>query len=197
MRDDSPKIISGTLGNYGSNAESSPLLDTLGTRCAHCVLQMLNHVDFDNHWVRAILPFGLTEFDVHDVFNIFQRTGPNAGDEYFMKTCPAQPGDYFGLFAEEDLVAALSACTGRHLSKPLFGGSNTTFFLGTESNLSEEMAYLASEERLQVRELDTRHWSELATWIEQGAPRRDRRAVFRLDHSASAVACLIGPSRQI
>jgi len=44
---------------------------------------------------RAVLPYGLTEFDVHDVLNVFQCTGLNNKDQYFMKTCPAKKGDYF------------------------------------------------------------------------------------------------------
>jgi uncharacterized protein YcgI (DUF1989 family) len=43
---------------------------------------------------RAVLPHGLTEFDVHDVLNIFQCTGLNHDDMYFMKACPAEKGDY-------------------------------------------------------------------------------------------------------
>ena len=42
--------------------------------------------------VRERLTSGLTEFDVHDVLNVFQCTGLNEEDRYFMKTCPAQQG---------------------------------------------------------------------------------------------------------
>lgn len=89
---------------------------------------MLNHVDFNYHChsnlTRAVLPFGLTEFDVHDVLNVFQCTGLNERDQYFMKTCPAAPGDYFDFFAEQDLLVALSACPGGDLSAPMFGEDN-------------------------------------------------------------------------
>lgn len=118
-------IVGDTLADYGEDSEGGRLHDTLGTRCDPYVSQMLNGVDFDYHChsnlVRAILPFGLTEFDVHDVLNVFQCTGLNDDDEYFMKTCPAQPGDYFEFFAEQDLLAALSACPGGDLSQPMFG----------------------------------------------------------------------------
>ena len=40
---------------------------------------MLTGKDFDYHChsnlTRAVLPYGLTEFDVHDVLNVFQCTG--------------------------------------------------------------------------------------------------------------------------
>lgn len=121
-------IVGDTLADYGTDAEGGRLHDTLGTRCDPYVSQMLNGVDFDYHChsnlVRAVLPFGLTEFDVHDVLNVFQCTGLNDKDEYFMKTCPAKPGDYFEFFAEQDLLAALSACPGGDLSAPMFGDGN-------------------------------------------------------------------------
>lgn len=121
-------IVGDTLAGYGTDAEGGRLHDTLGTRCDPYVSQMLNDVSFDYHChsnlVRAVLPFGLTEFDVHDVLNVFQCTGLNDQDEYFMKTCPAQPGDHFEFFAEQDLLVALSACPGGDLSQPMFGNGN-------------------------------------------------------------------------
>lgn len=58
-----------------------------------------NATDNDYHChsnlTRAVIPYGLTEFDVHDVLNVFQCTGLNDKDQYFMKTCPAKKGDYF------------------------------------------------------------------------------------------------------
>lgn len=118
-------IVGDTLSDYGVDAEGGRVHDTLGTRCDPYVSRMLNGVDFDYHChsnlVRAVLPYGLTEFDVHDVLNVFQCTGLNTDDQYFMKTCPATPGDYFEFFAEQDLLVALSACPGGDLSKPMFG----------------------------------------------------------------------------
>ena len=122
-------IVGDTLADYGTDSEGGRVHDTLGTRCDPYVSQMLSGVDFDYHChsnlVRAILPFGLTEFDVHDVLNVFQCTGLNDNDEYFMKTCPAQPGDHFEFFAEQDLLAALSTCPGGDLSAPMFGDGSS------------------------------------------------------------------------
>lgn len=118
-------IVGDTLAGYGVDAEGGRVHDLLGTRCDPYVSTMLNGVDFDYHChsnlTRAVLPFGLTEYDVHDVLNVFQCTGLNADDEYFMKTCPARPGDHFEFFAEQDLLVALSTCPGGDLSKPMFG----------------------------------------------------------------------------
>jgi uncharacterized protein YcgI (DUF1989 family) len=118
-------ITADTLGTYGLDPEGGRVHDLLGTRCDPYVNRMLTGEDFDFHChsnlTRAILPFGLTEFDVHDVLNVFQCTGLNDSDQYFMKTCPAQEGDYLEFFAETDLLCALSTCPGGDLSIPLWG----------------------------------------------------------------------------
>jgi uncharacterized protein YcgI (DUF1989 family) len=118
-------IVADTLEYYGVDKEGGRVHDLLGTRCDPYVNRMLTGEDFDYHChsnlVRAVHPFGLTEFDVHDVLNVFQCTGLNDKDQYFMKTCPAQKGDYFEFMAEIDLLAALSTCPGGDLSVPLWG----------------------------------------------------------------------------
>jgi len=114
-----------TLADYGVDGEGGRVHDTLGTRCDPYVNRMLTGEDFDFHChsnlVRAVLPYGLTEFDIHDVLNVFQCTGLNDEDKYFMKACPAKAGDFFELFAETDLLVALSTCPGGDLSVPLWG----------------------------------------------------------------------------
>lgn len=118
-------ITSDTLAGYGTDGDGGRVHDLLGTRCDPYVNRMLTGEDFDFHChsnlVRAVLPYGLTEFDVHDVLNVFQCTGLNDEDRYFMKTCPAQPGDHLEFFAEMDLLCALSTCPGGDLSVPLWG----------------------------------------------------------------------------
>ncbi|MBK0419280.1 DUF1989 domain-containing protein [Leucobacter sp. CSA1] len=118
-------ITADTLEDYGTDAEGGRVHDTLGTRCDPYVNRMLTGEDFDYHChsnlTRAVRPFGLTEFDVHDVLNVFQCTGLNEQDQYFMKTCPARVGDYFEMFAEQDLLMALSTCPGGDLSVPMWG----------------------------------------------------------------------------
>lgn len=118
-------ITGDSLADYGVDADGGRVHDLLGTRCDPYVNRMLTGEDFDFHChsnlVRAVLPFGLTEFDVHDVLNVFQLTGLNADDQYFMKACPAKVGDYFEFFAEIDILAALSTCPGGDLSVPLWG----------------------------------------------------------------------------
>ena len=118
-------ITGDSLRDYGRDAEGGRVHDLLGTRCDPYVSRMLEGEDFDLHChsnlTRAVLPYSLTEFDVHDVLNVFQCTGLNENDEYFMKTSPAQQGDYFEFFAEFDLLVALSTCPGGDLSVPMFG----------------------------------------------------------------------------
>ncbi|TCO52601.1 urea carboxylase-associated family protein [Actinocrispum wychmicini] len=118
-------ITNDTLASYGVDADGGRVHDLLGSRCDPYVNRMLSDEDFDFHChsnlVRAVLPFGLTEFDVHDVLNVFQCTGLNEEDKYFMKPSPARPGDFFEFFAELDLLCALSTCPGGDLSIPLWG----------------------------------------------------------------------------
>lgn len=118
-------IIDDTLADYGIDDEGGRVHDLLGTRCDPYVNRLLTGEDFDHHChsnlVRAVAPFGLTEFDVHDVLNVFQCTGLNDDDQYFMKACPAHEGDYLELFAEIDLLCALSCCPGGDLSVDLWG----------------------------------------------------------------------------
>jgi uncharacterized protein YcgI (DUF1989 family) len=95
--------------------------DLLGTRCDPYVSHMLTSTSYDFHChsnlVRAVLPFGLTEFDVHDVLNVFQVTGLDDQGRYFMEKSPATEASYLDLFAEQDLLCALSTCPGGDLSQ--------------------------------------------------------------------------------
>jgi uncharacterized protein len=118
-------ITDDTLAGYGIDEHGGRVHDLLGTRCDPYVNRMLTGKDFDFHChsnlTRAIAPHGLTEFDVHDVLNVFQCTGLNLNDQYFMKACPAKKGDYLEFFAEIDLLCALSTCPGGDLSLPMWG----------------------------------------------------------------------------
>jgi uncharacterized protein YcgI (DUF1989 family) len=118
-------ITNDSLAEYGVDGEGGRVHDTLGSRCDPYVNRMLTGEDFDftchSNLTRAVLPYGLTEFDIHDVLNVFQCTGLNQHDEYFMKTSPAKRGDFLEFFAEIDLLCALSTCPGGDLSVPLWG----------------------------------------------------------------------------
>lgn len=72
-------ITGDSLADYGKDGEGGRVHDLLGTRCDPYVNTLLTGKDFDYHChsnlTRAVLPYGLTEFDVHDVLNVFQCTG--------------------------------------------------------------------------------------------------------------------------
>jgi uncharacterized protein YcgI (DUF1989 family) len=111
---------------YGVDADGGRCHDLLGTRCDPYVTKLLSGQEFDfnchSNLVRAVLPWGLTEFDVHDVLNVFQVTGLTKDtDRYFMKASPARKGDFFEFLAEIDLLCAISTCPGGDLSIPLWG----------------------------------------------------------------------------
>lgn len=118
-------VVADTV-DYGRDADGAGCHDLLGTRCDPYVSAVLSDSAYDFHChsnlTRAVAPYGLTEFDVHDVINVFQVTGLMPDDErYFMKACPARPGDHFELLAETDLLVAASTCPGGDLSVPLWG----------------------------------------------------------------------------
>jgi uncharacterized protein YcgI (DUF1989 family) len=81
---------------------------------------MLTGASYDFHChsnlVRAVLPHGLAESDVHDVLNVFQVTGLDAQGRYFMEASPATEESFVTFFAELDLLCALSTCPGGDLS---------------------------------------------------------------------------------
>jgi uncharacterized protein YcgI (DUF1989 family) len=89
-------ITADSLKDYGIDEFGGRIHDLLGTRCDPYVNRMLTGEDFDFHChsnlVRAVAPYGLTETDVHDVLNVFQCTGLNRADKYFMRASPAKTG---------------------------------------------------------------------------------------------------------
>jgi uncharacterized protein YcgI (DUF1989 family) len=154
---------------YGRDEDDAGCHDLLGTRCDPYVNQLLSGAAYDFHChsnlTRAVAEFGLTEFDVHDVINLFQVTGLMPDDKrYFMKTCPAQPGDYVELLAEIDLLMAISLCPGGDLAVPLWGEGSDA-----EPNCNPL--------RVDVFQPDP---SLLAGW--QPAPRASYRGVTGLRH---------------
>ena len=88
--------------------------------CRQIVNQMLTSTSYDyrchSGFVRAIIPYGLIEFDVHNVLNIFQVTGLDPDGCNFMEASSATPDSHIEFFAEQDLLCALSTCPGGDLS---------------------------------------------------------------------------------
>jgi uncharacterized protein YcgI (DUF1989 family) len=113
-------IVKDTLEDYGVDRFGGRCHDLLGTRCDPYVNKLLTNDSYDYHChsnlTRAVLPYGLTEFDVHDVLNVFQVTGLNENGKYFMEASPAVAGSHIEFFAEIDLLCALSTCPGGDLS---------------------------------------------------------------------------------
>lgn len=110
---------------YGLDEDGAGCHDLLGTRCDPYVHKLLNGEDFDlcchSNLVRAVAPYRLTEFDVHDVLNVFQVTGLTRDDRYFVKASPAKLGDFIEFFAEIDVLCAISTCPHGDLSVQMWG----------------------------------------------------------------------------
>jgi hypothetical protein len=110
---------------YGKDADGAGCHDLLGTRCDPYVHKLLNGEELDvcchSNLVRAVAPHHLTELDVHDVLNVFQVTGLTAEGRYFVKPSAARQGDFIELFAEIDVLCAISVCPHGDLSVPVWG----------------------------------------------------------------------------
>ena len=96
--------------------------DVIGTRCDPYTKHLLTGNNY-NYCCHSTLTRALAqskqmsleeaEKHVHDVVNVFMCTGyTRDSNQYFMKSSPVRPGDFFELFAEIDLLAALSTCPG-------------------------------------------------------------------------------------
>jgi len=115
-------ITHDTLSWYGWDDDGAGIHDVIGTRCDPYTNHLLHGADYDrcchSNLIRALARdegLGVAEAErrVHDVLNVFMCTGfTRHTHQYFMKASPARPGDFIELFAEIDLLAALSACPG-------------------------------------------------------------------------------------
>jgi len=117
--------IVGETVRYGIDADGAGCHDLLGTRCDPYVHKLLNGDSFDfcchSNLTRAVIAYGLNEYDIHDNLNMFQVTGLTREGRYYAKPSPARQGDYFEFLAEIDLLCAISACPHGDLSVPMWG----------------------------------------------------------------------------
>jgi uncharacterized protein len=115
-------VTEDTLDWYGFDEHGGGVHDVIGTRCDPYTHRLLAggtyHHCCHSNLTRALaartgLSLAEAEPHVHDVLNVFMCTGfTRDTHQYFMKASPVRPGDFLELFAETDLLAALSACPG-------------------------------------------------------------------------------------
>jgi uncharacterized protein len=115
-------ITEDTLDWYGIDGFGAGVHDVIGTRCDPYTHRLLSGGDYHHcchsNLTRALaaetgLSLEAAEPHVHDVLNVFMCTGFSRDEgRYFMKASPVRPGDYLEIFAEIDLLGALSACPG-------------------------------------------------------------------------------------
>ena len=115
-------ITHDTLDWYGFDEFGAGVHDVIGTRCDPYTKHLLTGEDYDfcchSSLTRALaaakgMSLAEAEAHVHDVVNVFMCTGYlRETNQYFMKSSPVRPGDFIELFAEIDLLAALSTCPG-------------------------------------------------------------------------------------
>ncbi|KAF4984722.1 hypothetical protein FZEAL_163 [Fusarium zealandicum] len=149
-------IITDSLDWYGEDEHGGRVHELLGTRCDPYINAVLGGSQYDfqchSNLTRAVLPYGLSEQDVHDVFSVFQVTGLDDQGRYFMNPSPAEPGDHIEFLAEQDLLMALSTCPGGDLSTWGSGGSSKEDMLKCCRPLKIEVYRLEDESMLQKGE---------------------------------------------
>lgn len=115
-------VVLDSLDWYGIDQHGGSVHDVIGTRCDPYTHRLLSGGDYHHcchsNLTRALadargLSLEQAEPHVHDVLNVFMCTGfTRDTGQYFMKASPVRPGDSLTLFAEIDLLGALSACPG-------------------------------------------------------------------------------------
>lgn len=122
-----------SLSGYGIDADGCSVHDVIGTRCDPYTYKLINGVPSKNSChqalTKAIEPYGLDEYDVHDVFNIFMCSGfDRKTHEYLIRGSPVEKGDYIELVAEMDLLLALCACPQGDVSSSASDSDDVTCF---------------------------------------------------------------------
>lgn len=116
-------ITHDTLDWYGFDEFGGACHDVIGTRCDPYTHALLSGGGQYHHCCHSNLTRALADHKgiaraaaephIHDVLNVFMCTGfMRETGQYFMKASPVRPGDYLEMFAEIDLLGALSACPG-------------------------------------------------------------------------------------
>jgi len=107
-------IVEDTI-SYGFDEDGAGVHDVIGSRCDPYTNLLLSGREANtcchSNLTRQAFRDGLTEFDVHDVLNVFMCTGfTKDTHQYFTKPSPVAPGDYLEFLAETDLLVSASTC---------------------------------------------------------------------------------------
>eukprot|EP00590_Aulacoseira_subarctica_P007138 CAMPEP_0172427122 /NCGR_PEP_ID=MMETSP1064-20121228/40701_1 /TAXON_ID=202472 /ORGANISM="Aulacoseira subarctica , Strain CCAP 1002/5" /LENGTH=168 /DNA_ID=CAMNT_0013171143 /DNA_START=346 /DNA_END=852 /DNA_ORIENTATION=+ len=130
-------IIEDTIA-YGFDEDGAGVHDVIGSRCdpyTHYLLTGENsNTCCHSNLTRQAQKDGLSEFDVHDVLNVFMCTGfTKDTHQYFTKPSPVEVGDYIEFLAETDLLVSASTCPQGDVSMSCGGGGEPTVYpLGVE-----------------------------------------------------------------
>ncbi|MHA6344985.1 urea carboxylase-associated family protein [Roseivivax sp. CAU 1761] len=143
-------VVADDLGWYGRDADGGAVHDVIGTRCDPYTARLLSGRDYDrcchSNLLRALVaetgwPPEAAEPHLHDVLNVFMCTGfTRDTGQYFMKASPVRPGDGLTLFAEIDLLGALSACPGGDCGQAHSSDAAACFPLGVEIRAPQDGA---------------------------------------------------------
>ncbi|XP_069677824.1 uncharacterized protein [Periplaneta americana] len=117
-------VVGDSLKKYGIDEDGASVHDVIGTRCDDYTYKLITGKERSNschtYLTEAVKKVGLTEQDVHDVWNIFMCTGfTKDTHQYFVKASPGKKGDYIEFIADMDLLVAMSTCPQGDVSIPV------------------------------------------------------------------------------
>lgn len=70
-----------------------------------------NHPNCNDNILKAAKPFGMKQEDLHEPFNIWMKTSIDRKTyRLHREKVAAKKGDYIDLYADMDLIIAISAC---------------------------------------------------------------------------------------
>jgi uncharacterized protein YcgI (DUF1989 family) len=69
-----------------------------------------DHANCQDILAATIEPFGMSAYDVPEVLNVFMNPELHEDGTYRFLPSPVEPGDFFAMRAEMDVVMAVSAC---------------------------------------------------------------------------------------
>ncbi|KAJ9597636.1 hypothetical protein L9F63_011505 [Diploptera punctata] len=117
-------VVADSLKKYGIDEDGASIHDVIGTRCDDYTYKLITGKDRSGschtYLTEAVKKLGMSETDVHDVWNIFMCTGFSKDThKYFVKASPAVKGDYIEFIADMDLLVAMSTCPQGDVSIPV------------------------------------------------------------------------------
>ena len=95
------------------------LLTPCSARMFEILRDMPNHPSCHGNLAMALLPFGISDDDIHSTFNVFMRVEVNSAGNIAISPPSSKAGDQIVFRALTDLIVGLTACSSEHTNNGL------------------------------------------------------------------------------